>query len=352
MLKTLKITSIIAVIAAICGTAALVFMGLKENPKVKAFRDTPGVVDRFKGQVKGQTDEEAKMSPLVAQAKAFALRIDPPPPPKPPAPKPPAPPTEVARTTPPKPVIPTPKVQTTVKSDLLATVVYKSAPEKSLALLATTGGKQEWFRQGEKVGHLEIKEIRDGSVVFTQAGQNPQEKFVPQKTQVKSLLKSELKSEKAVSAAPGYGSASMDIPRPSLGSAEDASSDLGYKEASPSGADSVRVVRPIDRTAPQSRTNVSERIQRVRSMPAQPSPQEQKETIQQTISGIEEIMNRQDESLSEEDRKKESEMWMELLKQLQTENEKLEETVEEKNNPEAEPEDADKPAARDPNESE
>jgi hypothetical protein len=346
MLKTLRITSIIAVIVALCGVAALVFMGLKGNPQVKAVLNKPGIVEQFKDHVEDQETKDDKSSPLVVQAKAFALRIDPPPPPKPPAPKP-TPAAEVARTAPPKPEIPTPKVQVSVKSDLLATVVCQSAPEKSLALLQTSGTKQEWFRQGETVGHLEIKEIRDGSVVFTQGGKNPQEKFVPEKTQVKSLLK----SEQTASAAPDPGFGSVTIPRPALRGQGDVSLDLKPDEAAP---DSVHMVRPIDRTASQPRPDVSSRIQRIRSMPAPPSRQEQKEQLEEAMSGIEEIMNRQDESLSEEDRNKEKEMWAELMQTLSAENEKLEQMAETENSPEpgTEPETADEPAASDPNESE
>jgi hypothetical protein len=234
-----------------------------------------------------------------------------------------------------------------VKSDLLATVVCESAPEKSLALLQTSGTKQEWFRQGEMVGHLEIKEIRDGSVVFTQGGKNPQEKFVPAKTQVKSILK----SEQTVSTAPSLGSGSIAVQRPALRGQEDASPDLQPDETGP---DSVRMVRPIDRTASQSRPDVSSRIQRVRSMPKQPSPQEQKEQLKETMSGIEEIINNQDESLSEEEREKEKEIWAELMQLLKAENENLNKMTETKDDPEAgaEPEIADEPAASGPNESE
>ncbi|MHC4905080.1 MAG: hypothetical protein ACYTEN_04565 [Planctomycetota bacterium] len=346
MLKTLRITSIIAVILAFCGAAALIFMGLKGNSQVKAVLSSPGIVEQFKGKVKDQDKKDDKSSPLVAQAKAFALRIDPPPPPKPPAPKPKAP-TEVARAAPPKPVIPKPKAPVTVKSNLLATVLYKSAPEKSLALLATTGGKQEWFRQGEMVGHLEIKEIRDGSVVFTQGGQNPQEKFVPEKTQVKSILK----SENTVSKAPGAGSGSIAVPRPALRGQEDASPDLQPDETTP---DSVRMVRPIDRTASRPRPDVSTRIQRIRSVPPPPSPQEQKEKLKKTMSGIEEIMNRQDESVSPEEREKEKKIWAELMRTLKAESENLDKAAETKNSQEAgtESEDADEPTASAPNESE
>ena len=47
------------------------------------------------------------------------------------------------------------------------------------------------------------------------------------------------------------------------------------------------------------------------------------------MSGIENIIKRQDESGSGGDRKKENEMWMRLLKELNTEKERLEVAAEE-----------------------
>lgn len=357
MLKTLRITSIIAVIIASLGVAVLIFMGLKENPKVRDFLDSPGIAARFKDRVEGKSGEEAKISPLVAQAKAFALRIDPPPPPKPVVKDVPKQPSETVKREPAKPPIPTPKVAVSVKSDLLATVVYAAAPEKSLALLQTSGNKQEWFRQGEKVGHLEIKEIRDGSVIFTQGGQNPQEKFVPPKTPVGSLLKGDRAASTSPVPTSGFGGAG--IPRPSLENAVDRSTGV-QPGINLSGPDSARVNRFIDRTESRSTTDVSTRIQRARSVPVQPTPREQKETINETLSGIEEIMNRQDESLSEEEREDENKMWAELIEALKTEKESLDTAVETEGRPEddskeepvSEPEDAAESGASDPNESE
>lgn len=58
------------------------------------------------------------------------------------------------------------------------------------------------------------------------------------------------------------------------------------------------------------------RIQRVRSTPPAPTPEEQKASIESSILGIHEIMARQDDNLSEEERRKENEMWAELLQAL------------------------------------
>ncbi len=312
MLKTLRVTSFVAVVLASCGAVAMFFMGLKGNPEVKAFLDSPGIVERFKDKAKNQDKKESKTPPLVAQAQAFALRIDPPPPPKPKVDTRKKP---IVKAAPPKPKPPKPKVKTTVKSNLIATVLYNSSPERSLALLETTGGKQEWFRQGEKVGHLEIQEIRDGSVVFTQGGRNPQEKFVPAKP-TKSLLKGEQTTPAALPA----GSNSIAMQLPTSGNEQKIRDDTASTHKT--GSDSPRIVRPLDRTS-RPRADVSNRIQRVRSVPAQPSPQEKKQSINKTISGIEAIMSRQEQLVSEDQQEKGDAMWEHLLEKLNAEKKKL-----------------------------
>lgn len=317
MLKTLRITSLIAVILAICGVIAVVFWGLKGDSEIRAYIEKPGIVEELKrkiGDAKGKGDV---VSPLVAQAKAFALRIDPPPPPEPVKPKvepKPAPTQAKTDAQPAQP--PVPKVQASVKFDLLATVRYETAPEKSLALVST-GSKLEWFRQGEKVGQHEIKEIRDGSVIFTQGGGKPQEIFVPAKTEVKSLLKNE---QRAVSAGRGP-----------TGIQEDAAASQNAIEEQPgvASADAVRAARTRE-NAVSTRSAVDARIQRVRSTPPAPTPEEQKASIESSILGIHEIMARQDDNLSEEERRKENEMWAELLQALNQEKENLEKAAQSK----------------------
>ena len=322
MLRTLRVTSLVAVILAAVGVIAIAVLGLKGDPEIKLFLAKPGIVDELRKKAGQEGVQEEKSSPLVAMAKLIALRFDPPPPPKPPEPKvKPKPPTEVARTAP-KLVIPQPKVQTSIKSDLLATVLYESAPEKSLALLKTSGSKQEWFRQGEKVGHLEIQEIRDGSVVFTQGGRSPQEKFVPAKPQVKSLLK----SDQTTSTATRTGSSSITTQLGVSGQGQTPQPDAGLapKTVTAETTDSgkVRMTRPVDR-ASQPRPDVSTRIQRVRSTPTPASPQEEKKSLENTMSGIEAIMSSQNDLLTGEEREKENEMWKRLLNELNKEKERL-----------------------------
>ncbi|OQY04288.1 MAG: hypothetical protein B6I25_07210 [Planctomycetales bacterium 4572_13] len=339
MLKTLRVTSLVAVILAAVGVIAIVVLGLKGDSQIKDFLAKQGVVDQLRGKSGQEGTQEDKSSPLVALARAVALRFDPPPPPKPVATgKPPA---QTARAKPRRPVIPQPKVQTSTKFDLLATVVYETAPEKSLALLKTTANKQEWFRQGEKAGYLEIDEIRDGSVVFTQGGTKPQEIFVPAKPQMKSLLK----DDRPVSTT---GSSSI------TGRLPDADAASAHKAVTSETTDSgkVRIARP--------RPDSAARSQRVRSIPPPPSPQEQKKSLNKTMSGIEAIMNRRDDAVSGKGRKEENEMWMRLLTELNAEKKRLDtaavdeepsekvaektEAAQPKESTEKKPQDTDKPA--------
>ncbi len=345
MLKTLRVTSLVTVILAAIGVITIVVLGLKGDPEIKAFLAKQGIVDELRGKAGQGEAQDDKSSPLVALARAVALRFDPPPPPKPKVKD--RPPDEIVRTKPALPDIPRPKGPTSAKFDLLATVVYKTAPEKSLALLKTTADKQEWFRQGEKAGHLELQEIRDGSVVFTQGGAKPQEIFVPAKPQTKSLLK----GDRPVSTT-GPGSITAQL------SGADTALAPQAVTAETTDSGKVRMVRP-------SRPDVSSRIQRVRSTPPPAPSQEQKKSLNKTMSGIEAIMNRRDDSVSGKDRKKENEMWMRLLKELNTEKKRLdtatgteepskkdvEKTKAEqpKESTEKKPQDADKPAPADPN---
>jgi len=302
MLKTLRVTSVVAVILAAVGVIAIVALGLKGDSQIKNFLAKPGIVDELRGKSGQEGTQEDKSSPLVALAREIALRFDPPPPPESKVKDKPV--LETVRTKPVAQAIPEPKVQTSAKFDLLATVVYETAPEKSLALLKTTANKQEWFQQGEKAGHLELQEIRDGSVVFTQGGRKPEEIFVPAKPQTKSLLK----GDRSVSTT-GPSGITAQLP------GADAASAPNAVTSETTGSGKVRMLR--------SRSDAAARIQRVRSTPLLPPPKEQKKSLNKAMSSIEKIMNQRDESVSEEDRKKENEIWKQLLRELNTEKERL-----------------------------
>lgn len=296
MLKTLRITSLAALILAALGVFVLVSLGFKGDPGIRSILDESQITDKYK-DLANQTEKKTDgVHPLVNQAKLFALRINPPPPPPPPPPKDPpkqvAPNTNLTRTTAPPPPPPPPPQP---KFEVLATVVYAAQPSKSLTLLKS-GSKIEWFRQGEKAGNLDIDEVRDGSVVFSQGGRNQQVLNVPVK-QEKSLLKND---NTAVASAPNP-------PVPASNAAIASRADLRTQ---------------ADNAAVQPRT-VS-RVTRVRTEPPAPTPQEQMANLDSTITGIQDIINRQDEGMSEDERQAEAAMWTELLTVLKNEKTNLE----------------------------
>lgn len=302
MLKTLRITSLAAVILAACGVLGTAFFGFKDDPEKAAVLEKPSVTEQFKGLQSKADQKEGDIHPLVTQAKAFALRINPPPPPPPPQPKnPPAkttPKPELARQVTPPPSVPRPPVITSFQ--VLATVRYETEPSRSLALLKS-GSTLEWFRQGEKAGHLTIDEVRDGSIVVSQGGRNPQTLHVPAKQESKSLLKGD-----NTAVASGPSTASMP----------------GAAVSTASFVSESGVVGGMPNPATRSRTLTS-RVGRTRTPPPAPTPAQKKEELEQTITGIQDIMNRQDDAMTDEQRQAENQMWTELLNVLKSEKESL-----------------------------
>lgn len=193
MIKLLKIASYLS-IALAASAVALTGIGLtRENKTLSDRADTlaePTIIDQLR-DIKDLPDtKKDKVSPLVTESIDFALRIDPPPPPKPPVRRTSK--TQGSKTTatakagPIVPVITPPK---NVKFKLIATCRYEDFPEKSLAMIDITSKGQEWVRQGQMVGHQEIHQINDGSIVVYQNGKENGVLVVPAKTKVSSLLK-------------------------------------------------------------------------------------------------------------------------------------------------------------------
>ena len=329
MLKTLRITSLIALVLAVCGVLFTVFWGLRENPDVVAYLDNPGIVKQFEDKVTDGGKKELK-TPLVDEAHKFALRINPPPPPAPPTPVKKDPPVvkkgpERKAPTPTPP--PTPKVKTDAKFTLLATVLCQADPSRSMVLLSQTVGrekKQEWFWQGERVGNLDIDEVRNGSAIFSQGGRNPQEYFVPVKPQEKSLLKADAVGSKP--SVTGSSSINVRLDAPGEDSATAAANIPSAESGRPANVSvasrSAQITRKED-TSEARRAEVSSRIRRIRTVPKQPTPAEQKASLENSISTIQEIMSRAESGADEEQRKKENETWARFLKTLQEEKENI-----------------------------
>jgi hypothetical protein len=157
MIKTLRITSIVA---AVLGGILFIFpvvFGVRGDGQIEQFLNSAGVIANFReaasNKAKEAKESESQVSPLVKQAEAFALYLNPPPKPQPVVQAPAA--TPEIR--PPAPVSP--------KFTLVGVSVYQSHPEMSLALIDEPGKGLHWVRQSSEVGHLIIEQVKDGSVV-------------------------------------------------------------------------------------------------------------------------------------------------------------------------------------------
>lgn len=157
MIKTLRITSIIAAFLAAGLFVFPAVFGFRSDKEIEELLSLPSVVEKFR-QAQGdrRQSSEGQISPLVAQAEAFGLYLNPPKPRRP---------VRTARgprkgeVAPPAPPAVTPKFK------LIATSVYALRPELSVALIDEPGKGRHWVRQASAVGHLTIEDIRDGLVV-------------------------------------------------------------------------------------------------------------------------------------------------------------------------------------------
>ena len=196
MIKTLRITTFIAAILAVGVLAFPVAYGYRYHgvEEIEQFLNSPGAVESFK-RAKGSKRVKGgnQISPLVKQAFAFGLYLNPPR--QAAVPKPTR--TPVVRK--PTAVTEAPVVFST-KFTLIGTSYYSSRPELSLAYIDEPGKGLHWVRQGAKVAHLLIEEVKDGSVIVKDRDKTVT--LVAARAPKKSLLKSD-KTTKSTPVIPG-----------------------------------------------------------------------------------------------------------------------------------------------------
>jgi len=197
MIKTLRITSIIAAVAAVILLALPAVYGVRSDPKIEEFLKAECALDKF-AAARGQrlAGANTQVSPLVKQAADFARYLNPPPPPPPP-------PSETTAAAAPAPAAPV-----SVKFDLLGVSYFALHPEQSFALIDEPGKGLYWIKQGSSVGHLVIEKIGDGTIIIRD-GQKTSEMAVKVDESWKTLLKD---SGSAPNAQPAAGPAAARSP--------------------------------------------------------------------------------------------------------------------------------------------
>jgi len=152
---------------------------------VPSSRSHPGdsIVQKFQtlGSLSAKNSQDVT-SPLVEQATAYALYLDPPEPAVPKASQAPG-----AQT---QPVFVPP--DTTPKFSLLATTYYRSSPEKSLALVSEPGKDDHWIKQNERLGHFTVERVEKGAIFYRDGNQLREMKVTVMQAAQLTPIRSEL----------------------------------------------------------------------------------------------------------------------------------------------------------------
>ncbi|MFB0552679.1 MAG: hypothetical protein ACETWQ_05115 [Phycisphaerae bacterium] len=157
MIKTLRVTSIAAAVSAVIFLVFFVFpvvFGVHSDEQLEESLNSPGVIEKFNKTMgnKAKTGQD-EVSPLVQQAGAFALYLNPPP-------------AKTPRTATGRTAGITRGPAAPPKFKVIGTSYYKDRPELSMALIDEPGKGLRWFRQSSEVGHFLIEQVKDGIVVF------------------------------------------------------------------------------------------------------------------------------------------------------------------------------------------
>lgn len=187
MIKTLRITTIIAALLAVVFFAFPAVYGFRGDEKIEQFLKSPGAIEKFhKAKGAKSRNTGGQTSPLVKQAVAFGMYLNPPRRTAA-ARKPNAPPVARKQIT-----MPEAPVVFSTKFKLIGTSYYSSRPELSLAYIDEPGKGLHWVRQGSNVAHLTIEEVKDGSIVVKDREKTVT--LVAERTPKKSLIKGETTS--------------------------------------------------------------------------------------------------------------------------------------------------------------
>jgi hypothetical protein len=175
MIKTLRITSIIAAILAGVFFVFPVFYGVRSDERIDGFLEQPSIREKFEDVADNKAKAvDSRVSPLVEQAEAFAIYLNPQK-------------AAVEKTSiEPKTTSISNKLPVTPKFKVFATSYCAGSPDLSLALIDEPGKGRYWVRQSSKVGHLLIEEVKDGLVVV-KGGQETFELEIEKMPETRSL---------------------------------------------------------------------------------------------------------------------------------------------------------------------
>jgi len=192
MVRVLQIFCILISLSAGAVLALCVHDLGHEDPEVQSICEQPSVLQKFEELQSWQDTLTDKESPLVVQAQTFASYLN--------GPVVQEKKEEVAAgRKSPRNIAKTPKIRVvpSAKFKLEGTSYYPNRPERSIALIAEPGStdeNQRWVKEGERLGHFVVHEIRRGVVVYRDQNEQLHEMSIERKTATRSLVRDHISS--------------------------------------------------------------------------------------------------------------------------------------------------------------
>lgn len=161
MVRILQIIIVSALISTIVVLTCCVSQLLQGAPEIQ-WSPEPPIRERFmKTRVHSEISSQVATHPLVREAGAFALYLNPP---------------ELKKSSEAmvssssrRTISAVRPVKLSPKFKLVATSYYRSKPQESMALVWEPGTGFHWIKQGTKLGHFIIDKIERGTVVYRNA---------------------------------------------------------------------------------------------------------------------------------------------------------------------------------------
>ncbi|MBN1508699.1 MAG: hypothetical protein JW955_17760 [Sedimentisphaerales bacterium] len=188
MVRLLQIIGVAAfvftglVLASIKWPMARLHLGVTQDREVASFLEGPRAVSRFNDLKDSQAEDNEgdKTPPLVREAQTLEGIINPRV----------SPPTEAAPAVAETRITPTfvkPLTPSTAKFDLVGICYSPASPESSFAYIRLPDNSYQWIQLGSEVGHLTVKQIKNGSIICFD-GQNLNEMSVEPAVDTASIL--------------------------------------------------------------------------------------------------------------------------------------------------------------------
>lgn len=159
MVRVLQTFSVLALFSAGVVFMLCLVQWLQGDPEIEQ-NPSLSFVEKF-SQAGGCSEKSSQktLSLLVKQAKAFALYLNPPQPPKPE--EAPVPGGTLMQT-----LSAARAVKSKPRFRLFATSYYRSKPEESMALVSEPGSRPRWIKQGTLLGDFVVMKVMRGKIVY------------------------------------------------------------------------------------------------------------------------------------------------------------------------------------------